>query len=122
MKKQINPTIKAQILRSAFYLLLLLAVCAIPFALAERNAIKQRAAKPALTSSAPSGINISRDASQLLPYDGPRKIAGPPAASGVVQTQPAQARSVLAWAATRQDRLRQAFVATMAHEKVGPIE
>jgi hypothetical protein len=35
---------------------------------------------------------------------------------------PAQARSVLAWAATRQDRLRQAFVAAMAHEKVGPIE
>ena len=35
---------------------------------------------------------------------------------------PVQARSVLAWAATRQDRLRQAFVAAMAHEKVGPIE
>src|SRR5438874_1584997 len=47
MKKQINPTIKAQILRSAFYLLLLLAVCAIPFALAERNAGKQSVTKPA---------------------------------------------------------------------------
>src|SRR5947209_17023269 len=34
MKKS-NPTIKAQILRSAFYLLLLLGVCAIPFALAQ---------------------------------------------------------------------------------------
>jgi hypothetical protein len=35
MKKQINPTIKAHLVRSAFYLLLLLAVCAIPFALAQ---------------------------------------------------------------------------------------
>src|SRR6267143_5371334 len=37
MKKQINPTIKAYLIRGAFYLLLLLAVCAIPFALAQRN-------------------------------------------------------------------------------------
>ena len=35
MKKQIHPTIKAHLLRGAFYLLLLLAVCAIPFALAQ---------------------------------------------------------------------------------------
>ena len=35
MKKQINPTIKAHLIRSASYLLLLLAVCAIPFALAQ---------------------------------------------------------------------------------------
>ena len=35
MKKQINPTIKAHLIRSAFYLLLLLAVCAIPFVLAQ---------------------------------------------------------------------------------------
>ena len=35
MKKQINPSIKAQILRSAFILLLLVAVSAIPFALAQ---------------------------------------------------------------------------------------
>ena len=35
MKKQINPTIKAHLIRSAFYLLLLLGVCAIPFALAQ---------------------------------------------------------------------------------------
>ena len=35
MKKQINPTIKAHLIRGAFYLLLLLAVCAIPFALAQ---------------------------------------------------------------------------------------
>ncbi len=35
MKKQISPTIKAHLIRGAFYLLLLLAVCAIPFALAQ---------------------------------------------------------------------------------------
>src|SRR5438034_3393699 len=35
MKKQINPTIKAHLIRSAFYVLLLLAVCVIPFALAQ---------------------------------------------------------------------------------------
>jgi hypothetical protein len=36
MKKS-DPTIKAQIVRSAFYLLLLLGICAIPFALAKRS-------------------------------------------------------------------------------------
>jgi len=46
MKKQINPTIKAHLLRSAFYLLLLVAVCAIPFALAQRNAAKPSVANP----------------------------------------------------------------------------
>src|SRR4029450_10753956 len=37
MKKQTNPDIKAHLIRSAFYVLLLLAVCVIPFALAQRN-------------------------------------------------------------------------------------
>jgi hypothetical protein len=46
MKKQINPTIKAHLLRGALYLLLLVAVCAIPFALAQRNATKRSVAKP----------------------------------------------------------------------------
>ena len=48
MKKQTNPNIKAHLIRGAFYLLLLVAICAIPFALAQRNAIKQRVAKPAV--------------------------------------------------------------------------
>src|SRR5204862_8367931 len=47
MKKQINPTIKAHLIRGAFYLLLLVAVCAIPFALAQRNATKRGVANPA---------------------------------------------------------------------------
>jgi N-acetylneuraminic acid mutarotase len=40
MKKQINPTIKAHLIRSACYVLLLVAVCVIPFALAQRNTPK----------------------------------------------------------------------------------
>jgi hypothetical protein len=46
MKKQLNPKTKAYLLRGAFYLLLLLAVCAIPFALAQRNTAKRSVAKP----------------------------------------------------------------------------
>src|SRR6476646_825242 len=38
MKKQNNRTIKAHFIRSALYVLLLLAVCVIPFALVQRNA------------------------------------------------------------------------------------
>jgi hypothetical protein len=41
MKKQINPNVKAHLIRGAFYLLLLIAICAIPFALAQRNVRKQ---------------------------------------------------------------------------------
>src|SRR5262249_11405233 len=37
MKKQINPTIKAHLLRSSSIVLSLLAVCVIPFALAHRT-------------------------------------------------------------------------------------
>src|SRR2546430_4915119 len=37
MKKQLNPNLKAHLVRCAFYLLLLLSVCVIPFALAQRN-------------------------------------------------------------------------------------
>ena len=51
MKKQINPTIKAHLIRGAFYLVLLLAVCAIPFALAQRNTTKRSAAKPKPTAN-----------------------------------------------------------------------
>jgi hypothetical protein len=40
MKKQINPSIKAHLLRGAFYLLLLLAVSVIPFALSQRTTAK----------------------------------------------------------------------------------
>ena len=98
MKKQINPTIKAHLIRGAFYLLLLVAVCAIPFALAQsrsRGTTKQGVASkfavvPAASGAAQatrlSGVhpkaasqfNVasqskaasqSKTGSQLLPYD-----------------------------------------------------
>src|SRR5204862_1567931 len=55
MKKQINPSIKAQILRSAFILLLLVAVSAIPFALAQ-----SRSRGTAKRSVAASAIRADR--------------------------------------------------------------
>jgi hypothetical protein len=45
VKAHIGPAIKACVVRGAFYLLLLVAVCALPFALAQRNTTKPRAAK-----------------------------------------------------------------------------
>ena len=41
MKKQTDPSIKAHLLRSGLILLSLLAVCVLPFALAQRNSVKQ---------------------------------------------------------------------------------
>jgi hypothetical protein len=41
MRKKSNPTITAHLIRSAFYLFSLLAICAIPFALAQRNGVRQ---------------------------------------------------------------------------------
>jgi hypothetical protein len=45
VKAHIGPAIKAHVVRGAFYLLLLVAVWAMPFALAQRNTTKPRAAK-----------------------------------------------------------------------------
>src|SRR6187399_161836 len=55
MKKQINPTIKAHLIRGAFYLILLVAVCAIPFALAARNTTAGRASR-VISGSQPSAL------------------------------------------------------------------
>jgi Kelch motif protein len=46
MKKQISSKMKAHLIRGVFYLLLLIGVCVIPFALAERNTTKP--GKPSL--------------------------------------------------------------------------
>ena len=54
MKKQINPSVKAHLLRSVLILLSLLAVCAMPFALAQ----PKRAAKP----------NVTKPATQAIPF------------------------------------------------------
>jgi hypothetical protein len=66
MKKQIHPTIRAHLIRSAFYVLLLLGIWAFPFALAQRNAPIQRVAKPTnvivVTNTNDSGQGSLRDA------------------------------------------------------------
>src|SRR6266513_1818466 len=76
MKKQINPTIKAHLLRSAFYLLLLVAVCAIPFALAQRNAAKRSLTKPVAKA------NVAANMDDPPRATGP--VTLPDAASGIV--------------------------------------
>ena len=54
MKKQLNPSVKAHLLRGTFYLILLVAVCVIPFALGQRVTIKQSAVPdPFLLGSGP---------------------------------------------------------------------
>ena len=59
-----KPLIQPQKTPLLLIVLLLLAVCAIPFALAQRNPTKRGAAKPGLTRSATgpnvSGIALSR--------------------------------------------------------------
>src|SRR5213078_5260591 len=74
MKKQINPTIKAHLLRSALYLLLLVAVCAIPFALAQSRS-RGTAKRSMATPNAPANKDVSR-------ATGPVILPGPD--SGVV--------------------------------------
>src|SRR5205823_1198680 len=61
--KQTDPNIKAHLLRGAFYLLLLVAVCVIPFALGQRTTTKQSAvANPLLLGSASVSTQSSSDA------------------------------------------------------------
>jgi len=69
MKKQISPTIKAHLIRGAFYLLLLLAVCAIPFALAQSRS--RGTSKRGVASSAAAAQPASEPAqgTGLLPND-----------------------------------------------------
>src|SRR6266566_1072797 len=66
MKKQINPTIKAHLIRSAFYVLVLLAVCVIPFTLAQsrsRGTGKQSAAQPRAVAPSAAGSVLVKPAS-----------------------------------------------------------
>jgi hypothetical protein len=62
MKKQINPTTKAYLIQSAFYVLLLLAVCAIPFALAQRNTTKRAVTKPKVATARAATSRLPDDA------------------------------------------------------------
>ena len=74
MKKQINPTIKAHLIRGAFYLLLLVAVCAIPFALAQRN--KMSSTKAQATKAPPTKAQIAAASGKVLQSTAPGALAG----------------------------------------------
>jgi hypothetical protein len=60
VKAQISPAIKARLIRGAFYLLLLLGLCVIPFALAQRNATTS--AMDAAKMSLAVGVSSSSEA------------------------------------------------------------
>ena len=76
MKKQINPTIKAHLIRSAFYLLLLIAVCAIPFALAQRNKLIKP--KRSATKAPPTKAQIAAASGKVLQSGAPGAQPGEP--------------------------------------------
>src|SRR6266478_4236440 len=82
MKKQTKHSIKAHLLWSALILLSLVAICAIPFALAQRNATKRSAAKPnsVLTPTA-TGSHAARLAGPL--QQSSRVTSGPTGVSAV---------------------------------------
>ena len=61
MKKQINPNIKAHLIRSSFYVLLLLAFCVIPFALAQRNTTRPKMASKGRHATAVAASQSSND-------------------------------------------------------------
>src|SRR5438874_3606784 len=98
MKKQINPSNKAHLIRGAFYLLLLLAVCVIPFALAQRTTGKQSTVESAMqlpiTSShsdrAASGLPTAEFPTGLYDqYNNP--ATKPPLGIGSQEFEPAMA-------------------------------
>src|SRR5262245_54126046 len=89
MKKQINPTIKAHLIRSAFYLLLLVAVCAIPFALAQRN--RMSLARAHATKAPPTKAQIAAASGKVLQSTAPGALAGR------APTKPAAKQNMLAY-------------------------
>jgi len=106
MKKQINPSIKAHLIRSAFYVTLLLAVCVIPFALAQRNTTKRSPVRPKptanLAAAGPSAAVPSTGAARPLDKQAlteakraaaaARKNIGAPASLAGAQSKPDSVR------------------------------
>jgi hypothetical protein len=91
MKKQINPTIKAHLIRGAFYLLLLLTVCAIPFVLAKRGGSGPSMAKATVSKQA-AAANVGQYSSAKAMLDRlsalglPRPKARPGVVKGPLRT------------------------------------
>src|SRR4029077_12391338 len=91
MKKQINPSIKAHLLWSALILLALVAICAIPFALAQRNTAKRSVTKPNAAASNISGTDLSKI--PKFPYSSVRTREGEAKPVGQSQLPTASSRA-----------------------------
>ena len=86
MKKQINPTIKAHLVRSAFYVLLLLAVCVIPFALAQprsRGIIQRALSKVSGAGTSAHRYSLQNPPATYRPPGQPPAQAQPKAKGGI---------------------------------------
>jgi hypothetical protein len=100
MKRRINHTVKAHLLRGAFYLLFLLAVCPIPFSLAQRTTAKKNTVGSTMQLSINS-VDANREASALatpeFPMGGPlwdqynNPATEPPLGIGSQKFEPAMA-------------------------------
>jgi hypothetical protein len=69
VKAQIGPAIKAHLVRGAFYLLLLLAICVIPFSLGQRQATE-----PSLKNNPTIVCNDTWQAGPDMPSTGVRMV------------------------------------------------
>ena len=84
MKKQINPTIKAHLIRSACYVLLLVAVCVIPLALAQRNTTKRnRTTGKTWPAMAATGKAAATAPHTTVPSSGAARVLDPAQARAV---------------------------------------
>src|SRR6476620_3475722 len=90
MKKQINPTIKPHLIRSAFYLLLLVTVCAIPFALAQRNRLSSTKAHS--TKAPATKAQIAAAQGKVFQSGAPGALAGQRAAPKAASQSNADSR------------------------------
>jgi len=84
MKKQINPTINAHFIRSACYVLLLVAVCVIPLALAQRNTTKRnRTTGKTWPAMAATGKAAATAPHTTVPSSGAARVLDPAQARAV---------------------------------------
>src|SRR5713101_8046822 len=99
------PNIQARPLRGAFYLLLLVAVSANPFALAQRNAAKQRVDKLGSASKGLVGVGTPLPANQLTvlnPTDTVRRsVRDAPGSASDAGTSDATRLSAPSWGPSR---------------------
>jgi hypothetical protein len=71
VKAHTSPAIKAHLIRSVFYLIVLVAICATPFALAQRGTSKVSVSKPTLAQGAAANTRASQ-----FPVTAPIKPTG----------------------------------------------